>query len=387
MSRPQHQQPQHRQDPVHVASTKLAQDWSAGRAVANISAAFLAELLPDERFGGFDSMTKVRLLLAGLLAVDELPAGTSAQGPQQRSPSPAAQREAAAAASAELAGPLGQLRSAVAADADEWAKVMAAAAGDLDGRLDLGAVMQQSAVVRRHGWGCARVLRKVWAHASQPASVLIALVCCCGHCLPQVQESMSSLQEQVQQAASNADLLPPLEVRPPVHTDSPSPSPCWLQPPLAARPPHALPCMCTPWTALLPAAAAGAVSARPAVRAERQRRRPLSRAQPAPDPAPDWRLQLRSGHAAAAVIRAAAPAAAAGCVADSGVTPHVQGCSFVCVPTQACCPHTLLVCCWWWRRRASCALPAEQPVSPGVRACAASMPATCTWALSVALCV
>lgn len=83
-----------------------------------------------------NSMVKIRLLLAGLLALDKAPE-TATPGARQQQ----------AAARAELQSVLQRLRDVVATDADEWDKVMAAAAGPMDGRLDLEAVMQRSPAV------------------------------------------------------------------------------------------------------------------------------------------------------------------------------------------------------------------------------------------------
>lgn len=118
-------------DPYTVATTKLAQEWSSNRAVPHINSRWLEELLQDDRFSSMDPIMKVRLLLSGLIAANQ----------------PFYQQQGHPEAAGELREALGQLQQAVAADADDWAKIMAAAAGKLDGRLDLDAVMQQSLVV------------------------------------------------------------------------------------------------------------------------------------------------------------------------------------------------------------------------------------------------
>jgi hypothetical protein len=130
-------------DSYTVATTKLAQEWSSNRAVPHINSRWLEELLQDERFSSMDPIMKVRLLLSGLIAASQ----------------PSYQQQAHPEAAAELREALGQLQQAVAADADDWAKIMAAAAGNLDGRLDLDAVMQQSPVVRQ--FHCAVILLKL----------------------------------------------------------------------------------------------------------------------------------------------------------------------------------------------------------------------------------
>ncbi len=129
-----------------VASTKLANEWSANRCVPHISSEWLDELLSDPSLGQLNSMAKIRLLLAGLLALDKVPdvtdtataaaAGGSRQAKQQQ-----------AFERAELQRALQRLRDVVGAEADEWVKVMAAAAGPLDGRLHLESVMQRSPAV------------------------------------------------------------------------------------------------------------------------------------------------------------------------------------------------------------------------------------------------
>jgi hypothetical protein len=120
-------------DAFTVATTKLSQDWSANRCVSHINEDWLNALLDDARFGSMDPMLKVRLLLAGMVAVNQ-------QVPANNSSSNVPAREG-------LQGTLARLQAAAATDADEWVKVTAAGAGQLDGRLDLAAVMQQSAVV------------------------------------------------------------------------------------------------------------------------------------------------------------------------------------------------------------------------------------------------
>lgn len=147
-----------------VATTKLQHEWSANRCVPHINSDWIDELLADPSFEQMHSMVKVRLLLAGLLALDKAP-GLS---PGARAAAAAAQH---AAKRAELRSALARLRDAVSGDADEWDKVTAAAAGPMDGRLDLQSVMQRS---------------------------------------PAVQESMTHL-EQLVAASTNQHLITPLE--------------------------------------------------------------------------------------------------------------------------------------------------------------------------------
>eukprot|EP00879_Flechtneria_rotunda_P008869 GHRR01009289.1.p1 GENE.GHRR01009289.1~~GHRR01009289.1.p1 ORF type:complete len:140 (-),score=50.61 GHRR01009289.1:1590-2009(-) len=128
-------------DAYTVATTKLAQEWSANRCTPHINAEWLTRLVDDDRFGGMDAMMKVRLLLAALIAVNQPNSQVNWQS------------------SGQLQAVLGKLQRVAAADPDEWVRVMAAAASDFDGRLDLDAVMQQSAVVRGLDmkcvcWGC-----------------------------------------------------------------------------------------------------------------------------------------------------------------------------------------------------------------------------------------
>lgn len=118
-----------------VASTKLQNDWSAHRCVQHVGPEWLDALLSDAKFPSMSSMAKIRLLLAGLLAVDNAqPASSQTITVDQSSEK-------------DLRHSLQRLRDAVAADADDWDKVMAAAAGPMDGRLDLDAVVKQSPVV------------------------------------------------------------------------------------------------------------------------------------------------------------------------------------------------------------------------------------------------
>jgi hypothetical protein len=102
--------------------------------VPHINDEWLNTLLDDARFSSMDPMLKVRLLLAGMVALNQQPPAS------QSSSSSVPARES-------LQGAMARLQAAAATDADEWVKVTAAAAGQLDGRLDLAAVMQQSAVV------------------------------------------------------------------------------------------------------------------------------------------------------------------------------------------------------------------------------------------------
>lgn len=130
-----------------VANTKLANEWSANRCVPHISSDWLEELLADPAgLGQMNSMAKIRLLLAGLLALDKAPdvtaaAAASAGGGRQGASEQQQQQWA------ELQHSLQRLRDVLGAEADEWVKVMAAAAGPLDGRLHLDAVMQRSPAV------------------------------------------------------------------------------------------------------------------------------------------------------------------------------------------------------------------------------------------------
>lgn len=135
-----------------VANTKLAHEWSVNRCVPHISSEWLDELLSDPSLGQMNSMAKIRLLLAGLLALDKAPDVTdagAAAGTRQANQQQAGQR-------AELQRALQRLQDVVGSEADEWVKVMAAAAGPLDGRLHLQAVMQKSPAVSRGAvWGLA----------------------------------------------------------------------------------------------------------------------------------------------------------------------------------------------------------------------------------------
>lgn len=128
-----------------IAKTKLQHDWSANRCVQHITSDWLDELLSDPQLTTLNSMVKVRLLLAGLLALDQAPATAAASGRQ------ALQQQAATRA--QLQGALQKLRNMVASDADEWDKIMAAAAGPMDGRLDLEPVMQRSPAVSASNTG------------------------------------------------------------------------------------------------------------------------------------------------------------------------------------------------------------------------------------------
>ncbi|KAF6265081.1 hypothetical protein COO60DRAFT_1114469 [Scenedesmus sp. NREL 46B-D3] len=146
-------------DAFTVATTKLSQDWSANRCVSHVNEDWLNTLLDDARFSSIDAMLKVRLLLAGMVALNQQP--------------PASQGSDSLPEREGLQGSLARLQAAAATDADEWVKVTAAAAGQLDGRLDLAAVMQQSAVVH---------------------------------------ETMTGLRRQMQEPSTQQQLFPPLEV-------------------------------------------------------------------------------------------------------------------------------------------------------------------------------
>lgn len=134
-----------------VANTKLANEWSANRCVPHISSDWLEELLADPAgLGQMNSMAKIRLLLAGLLALDKAPdmtAAASATAGGGRQASEQQQQQQQALKRAELQRSLQKLQDVLGGEADEWVKVMAAAAGPLDGRLHLDAVMQRSPAV------------------------------------------------------------------------------------------------------------------------------------------------------------------------------------------------------------------------------------------------
>jgi hypothetical protein len=150
-----------------VASTKLQHEWSANRCVPHISSSWLDELLTDSSFSQMNSMVKIRLLLAGLLALDKAP---DCAHPARQQP---------AASRAELQTALQRLRDVVSADADEWDKVMAAAAGPMDGRLDLDTVMQRSSAVGLNV--ICRALAAQWPLAFQLPWVLALIIICPNH--------------------------------------------------------------------------------------------------------------------------------------------------------------------------------------------------------------
>jgi hypothetical protein len=106
--------------------------------VPHITEDWLNTLLDDARSAGMDPMLKVRLLLAGVIALNQQQPNGQSSSSSSSSSNPA--RDG-------LQDALARMQSAAATDADEWVKVTAAAAGQLDGRLDLAAVMRQSAVV------------------------------------------------------------------------------------------------------------------------------------------------------------------------------------------------------------------------------------------------
>lgn len=156
-----------------VATTKLQHEWSANRCVPHINSDWIDELLADPSFEQMHSMVKVRLLLAGLLALDKA-LGLS---PGARAAAAAAQH---AANRAELRSALARLRDAVSGDADEWDKVTAAAAGPMDGRLDLQSVMQRSPAVRvAHAQDLPACVLTKPNSAARPAHA------CCQQQLPQ----------------------------------------------------------------------------------------------------------------------------------------------------------------------------------------------------------
>jgi hypothetical protein len=103
--------------------------------VPHINEDWLNALLDDTRTVDMDPMMKVRLLLAGMVALN------------QQQPNGQSNSSSSDPARGGLQEALARLQVAAAKDANEWVKVTAAAAGQLDGRLDLAAVMRQSAVV------------------------------------------------------------------------------------------------------------------------------------------------------------------------------------------------------------------------------------------------
>jgi hypothetical protein len=112
-------------EPYLVIETKLAGEWSAGRALPHITAGgWLQELVADNRWQGLPPLVKVRLLLAGARALNEF--------------------EDAGVDRAELVAALDSLSLACATDREEWVRVIAAAVSGGTGRLNLAAAASAS---------------------------------------------------------------------------------------------------------------------------------------------------------------------------------------------------------------------------------------------------
>jgi hypothetical protein len=105
----------------YLLSSRLSEDWSADRL--QVKAETLAQITP-EAFAALDPLVKSRLVLSCLLAAARQPP------------------------SCQLAAQLRRLGDMALGDDDAWVKVMGAAAGDFDGRLDLEALCGANSKVR-----------------------------------------------------------------------------------------------------------------------------------------------------------------------------------------------------------------------------------------------
>ena len=115
---------------IRYANATLVHDWSSDRFVSSIT----AKTIPDitQHFGDLEPMAKVRLLIACSLALNKL----AGQPEQQQNPN-----------YQFLLDSMQHLVDRAHADDEDWVKIMAAAMGQLDGRLRLDSVIKQSSVV------------------------------------------------------------------------------------------------------------------------------------------------------------------------------------------------------------------------------------------------
>uniref|UniRef100_A0A7S0RJ65 NELF-A N-terminal domain-containing protein n=1 Tax=Chlamydomonas leiostraca TaxID=1034604 RepID=A0A7S0RJ65_9CHLO len=108
---------------IELWASKLQGDWSASTIAAQITRERLQALHRVFPKGKLDNMVKVRVLLAcAFLPVQQL---------------------------AELQPELSALAKVACSDDDEWVRVVGAAVGDLDGRLDMASVCSTSSLVRQ----------------------------------------------------------------------------------------------------------------------------------------------------------------------------------------------------------------------------------------------
>lgn len=112
---------------TYLVSSRLGEDWSAERF--QVKPDVLAQL-SRETFASLNPLVKCRLILSCLMA---------ASRQQTRSSGPDAAQQAPLG-NTQLASQLRRLGEMALQDDDAWVKVMGAAAGDFDGRLDLEAL-------------------------------------------------------------------------------------------------------------------------------------------------------------------------------------------------------------------------------------------------------
>jgi hypothetical protein len=121
----------------YLLATRLSADWSADRF--QVKPELLSELSPDA-FKSLDPLVKSRLLLACLMAAGRTASLGGGSGVGSGGGS-------GGGGGSALGAQLARLREMALADEDAWVKVMGAAAGDFDGRLDMDALCAANAKV------------------------------------------------------------------------------------------------------------------------------------------------------------------------------------------------------------------------------------------------
>ncbi|KIZ04705.1 hypothetical protein MNEG_3252 [Monoraphidium neglectum] len=122
----------------YLLSSRLGDDWSADRFQPKPE--LLAQLSTDA-FESLDPLVKARLILSCLMAASrQQPRGAAAAAAAGAETGGLQSQQQQPGGGSQLAAQLRRLGDMALADDDAWVKVLGAAAGDFDGRLDLGAV-------------------------------------------------------------------------------------------------------------------------------------------------------------------------------------------------------------------------------------------------------
>jgi hypothetical protein len=131
----------------YLLSSRLGDDWSADRFQPKPE--LLAQLSTDA-FESLDPLVKARLILSCLMAASrQQPRGAAAAAAAGAETGGLQSQQQQPGGGSQLAAQLRRLGDMALADDDAWVKVLGAAAGDFDGRLDLGAVCAANPKVGR----------------------------------------------------------------------------------------------------------------------------------------------------------------------------------------------------------------------------------------------